>query len=51
MAISVVSIGSKMPSWVLAGSEEYARRLSREYSLTWLDVPPEVRSKTSLSRK
>ncbi len=46
MGISIVSIAAKMPDWVVAGCEEYSRRLSKEYSLNWIDVAPEVRAKT-----
>tara|TARA_B110000503_G_scaffold38022_1_gene62349 strand:+ start:128 stop:562 length:435 start_codon:yes stop_codon:yes gene_type:complete len=32
-----------MPSWVTAGVDEYVRRLPREFSVTWQEVPPAKR--------
>ena len=39
MRISVVSVAGKMPAWVDAGVDEYARRLPRELRLQWRDLP------------
>lgn len=46
MGITVVSTGTKMPAWVAAGCDEYSRRLTREYSLNWIEVSPEIRGKS-----
>ena len=32
-----------MPAWVDQGVEEYARRMPREISVEWLDIPPAKR--------
>ena len=32
-----------MPAWVDQGVEEYTRRMPREISVEWLDIPPAKR--------
>lgn len=39
MRITVHSVAGKMPSWVEQGVQEYDKRLPRELSLQWRDVP------------
>jgi 23S rRNA (pseudouridine1915-N3)-methyltransferase len=39
MRISVVAVGTKMPSWVKEAVEEYSRRLPRELKLQWREIP------------
>ncbi len=39
MRLSILAVGGKMPAWVEAGVEEYGKRLPRELSLTWRDIP------------
>jgi len=46
MKIHLVAIGEKMPAWVLAGYDEYARRLPRECSLVLRELPLATRGKT-----
>ena len=46
MKIHHVAIGEKMPAWVLAGYDEYARRLPRECSLVLRELPLATRGKT-----
>ena len=46
MKIHLVAIGEKMPAWVVAGFEEYARRLPRECSLVLRELPLATRGKT-----
>jgi 23S rRNA (pseudouridine1915-N3)-methyltransferase len=46
MKIHLVAIGEKMPAWVLAGYDEYARRLPRECSLLLRELPLATRGKT-----
>ena len=46
MKIHLVAIGEKMPSWVSAGFEEYARRLPRECSLVLRELPLATRGKS-----
>jgi len=43
MRLRVLAIGQKMPAWVDQGVEEYARRMPREISVEWLDIPPAKR--------
>lgn len=43
MRVTVHSVAGKMPRWVNAGVEDYARRLPREIKLAWRDVPLAVR--------
>ena len=43
MQLRVLAIGQKMPAWVDQGVEEYARRMPREISVEWLDIPPAKR--------
>jgi 23S rRNA (pseudouridine1915-N3)-methyltransferase len=40
----VIAVGQRMPAWVDAGFEEYARRMPREANLKLLEVKPEPRS-------
>ena len=46
MKIHLVAIGEKMPPWVLAGYDEYARRLPRECSLVLRELPLATRGKS-----
>ena len=39
MRISVIAVGTRMPSWVAQGVEEYSRRMPRELKLQWREVP------------
>jgi len=39
MRIRVVAVGTRMPGWVTEGVEEYSRRLPRELSLEWREIP------------
>src|SRR4051812_2500277 len=45
MNLRVVALGHKMPAWVQAGGEDYARRLPREYALTLVELKPEPRER------
>lgn len=47
MKLLVVAVGQRMPAWVDAGFEEYARRMPREASLKLIEVKPEPRSAQS----
>ena len=46
MRIHLIAIGEKMPAWVSAGFDEYARRLPRECSLVLRDLPLATRGKS-----
>ena len=46
MRIHLIAIGEKMPAWVQAGFDEYARRLPRECTLVLRELPLATRGKT-----
>lgn len=50
MRLLVVSVGHKMPDWITAGFNEYAKRMPREAKIELLEIKPEPRStgKTTL---
>jgi len=51
MRIHLIAVGTRMPSWVVEGYQEYARRLPAECSLKLHEIPPAKRGKsTSLER-
>ncbi len=39
MRISVIAVGTRMPSWVTQAVEEYSRRMPRELKLLWREIP------------
>lgn len=39
MRISIVAVGTKMPTWVNQAVEDYSRRLPRELNLQWREIP------------
>jgi len=43
MKLRVVAMGHRMPAWVAAGWEEYARRMPREFPLELVALKPEAR--------
>jgi 23S rRNA (pseudouridine1915-N3)-methyltransferase len=43
--ISVVALGHRMPAWVTAGWNEYARRLPQEFMLELVELKPEPRDR------
>jgi 23S rRNA (pseudouridine1915-N3)-methyltransferase len=45
MKIRVVALGHRMPAWVAAGFEDYARRLPREFALELVEIRPEPRDR------
>src|SRR5688572_16701898 len=47
MRIRILTIGNKMPSWVTAGYQEYAKRLPSNYALELIEIPAEKRTKQS----
>ncbi|HEV2614056.1 MAG TPA: 23S rRNA (pseudouridine(1915)-N(3))-methyltransferase RlmH [Gammaproteobacteria bacterium] len=38
MNITILSIGNKMPSWIQAGYEEYAKRLSHDHKINLIEL-------------
>ena len=47
MRIHIISIGNKMPQWVIEGFNEYAKRMPAECQLNLIELPPAQRSKTT----
>lgn len=47
MRIHLLAVGTRMPKWVQAGYEEYAKRLPRECQLVLKEIEPAKRGKTS----
>ncbi|MEK7717845.1 MAG: 23S rRNA (pseudouridine(1915)-N(3))-methyltransferase RlmH, partial [Pseudomonadota bacterium] len=45
MQIHIVAIGDRMPAWVEAGYQEYAKRLPRECRLVLHEIPADRRAK------
>ena len=44
MKLAVVAIGHRMPAWVEAGFDDYARRMPRELPLELIEVKAEARN-------
>ncbi|MFT6957165.1 MAG: 23S rRNA (pseudouridine1915-N3)-methyltransferase [Halieaceae bacterium] len=51
MRLTVLAVGGKMPNWVKLGVDEYQKRLPRELSLLWREIPLARRHKDSKSEK
>lgn len=45
MNLRVVALGHRMPAWVMAGWNDYARRLPREFALDVVELKPEPRDR------
>lgn len=46
MHVRVLAVGTKMPSWVIQGVEEYQKRLPREWKFEWIEFAIGHRSKS-----
>jgi len=44
MRIRIIAIGHRMPAWVTAGWNDYARRLPKEFGLELIELRPEPRA-------
>ncbi|MCX7109061.1 MAG: 23S rRNA (pseudouridine(1915)-N(3))-methyltransferase RlmH [Proteobacteria bacterium] len=47
MQIHLLCVGNRMPAWVVAGYEEYAKRMPRECGLSLREIPPGKRGKNA----
>lgn len=47
MQIHLLAVGNRMPDWVAAGYEEYARRMPRECELVLREIAPAKRGKNA----
>ena len=45
MKLRIVALGVRMPAWVDAAFDDYARRMPREFALELLEVKPEPRGR------
>jgi 23S rRNA (pseudouridine1915-N3)-methyltransferase len=45
MQIHLLCVGNRMPEWVIAGYQEYAKRMPRECELKLREIPPGKRGK------
>src|SRR5256885_431957 len=45
MRVRIVALGQRMPPWIDAGFDEYARRMPREYALELIEIKPEPRDR------
>lgn len=44
LKLRIVAVGHKMPAWVTAGVEEYAKRMPREATLELVEIKPDKRA-------
>ncbi len=47
MRITLIAVGTKMPTWVVQGYTEYARRLPADCALQLLEIPAGKRGKSA----
>lgn len=47
MQIHLIAVGTRMPGWVAAGYDEYARRLPRECELVLREIAPSRRGRNA----
>ena len=45
MNLRVVALGHRMPDWVTAGWNDYARRMPRDFGLELVELKPEPRDR------
>ncbi|MBL0122280.1 MAG: 23S rRNA (pseudouridine(1915)-N(3))-methyltransferase RlmH [Betaproteobacteria bacterium] len=50
MKLTVVALGHKMPAWVQAGFEEYAKRMPPESRIDLIELKPEDRSSRMVAK-
>jgi 23S rRNA (pseudouridine1915-N3)-methyltransferase len=43
--LRIVALGHRMPAWVIAGYEDYAKRMPREFALDLVELKPEPRDR------
>jgi len=51
MKLKLLSIGHKMPHWVVSGYQEYAKRMPKECCLDVVEISPAKRTKQSETQK
>ena len=45
MKVRIVAVSHRLPAWIAAGVDEYAKRLPREWAFETLDLRPEARDR------
>jgi len=45
LKLRIVALGHRMPAWVVAGFDDYARRLPREFALDLVELKPAPRER------
>lgn len=45
MKLRIIALGHRMPAWVVAGFQDYARRLPREFAPELVELRPESRAR------
>ena len=50
MKLTIVALGHKMPAWVQAGFEEYAKRMPPEARIELIELKPEDRSSKAMAK-
>lgn len=45
MKLRVIALGHRMPEWVVAGFDDYARRMPRDFALELIELKPEPRDR------
>ena len=45
MRISIIAVGTRMPTWISEGVQEYTRRMPSELKLLWREIPLSRRGK------
>ena len=48
MRLTIIAVGTRMPGWVVEAVEEYSKRLPRELSPRWIEIPPGKRGKDTV---
>ena len=51
MKLKILAVGQKMPGWVAAGYQEYAKRMPHECSIEIIEIPPAKRTKQNQLNK
>lgn len=47
MLLQIIAIGSRMPSWVNAGFDDYIKRMPPDFKVRLIEIPSEKRTKNS----
>ena len=51
MKVRVLTVSHRQPDWVVAGHDDYARRLPREWAFELVEIRPEPRSGNGLEER